>query len=158
MLLPAITGKVEMVYEGEQQGVEMVARQLLGAAVKAVFDRRFPEVGKELGSGGEDDDGPYAAIVGWFAGGGEVEVSDEQDFAAYEAALAQVPGLLDLAARHWGGEGQERAFAAELLLEGLHQHTKLARHDLDSRVSYKELVRFQLMKPRRRGSGSSEVH
>jgi magnesium chelatase subunit I len=158
MLLPAVTGKVEMVYEGEQQGVEVVARQLLGEAVKKVFDRRFPEVGKELGSGGEDDAGPYAGIVAWFAGGGEVEVSDEQDFATYEAELAKVPGLLDLAGKYWGGKRQERAFGAELLLEGLHQHTKLARHDLDSRVSYKELVRFQLMKPRRRGSGRTDVH
>src|ERR1700730_9076134 len=48
MLLPAITGKVEMVYEGEQQGAEVVARRLIGQAVKKAFDGRFPEVGKEL--------------------------------------------------------------------------------------------------------------
>src|SRR5262249_57616444 len=47
MLLPAITGKVEMVYEGEQQGAEVVARRLIGQAVKKIFDKRFPEVGKE---------------------------------------------------------------------------------------------------------------
>ena len=41
MLLPAITGKVEMVYEGEQQGVEVVARQLVGEAAKA-FSSRLP--------------------------------------------------------------------------------------------------------------------
>jgi magnesium chelatase subunit I len=160
MLLPAITGKVEMVYEGEQQGVEVVARQLLGEAAKATFDRRFPEVGKELGSGGADDAGPYSGIVAWFAGGGEVELSDEQPFADYEAELAKVPGLLDLAGKYWAGGREEKAFAAELLLEGLHQHTRLARHDLDSRVSYKELVKFQLLKPRRRSSsgGSQDVH
>lgn len=160
MLLPAITGKVEMVYEGEQQGVEVVARQLVGEAAKAVFDRRFPEVDKAVGSGGEEDEGPYAGIVAWFAAGGEVELSDEQPFAEYEAVLAKVPGLLDLAGLHWPGSREERAFAAELVLEGLHQHTRLARHDLDSRVSYKELVKFQLLKPRRRssGGGSHEVH
>jgi magnesium chelatase subunit I len=159
MLLPAITGKVEMVYEGEQQGVEVVARQLVGEAAKATFDRRFPEVGKELGSGGEDDVGPYSEIVAWFADGGEVELSDEQPFAEYEAELAKVPGLLDLADKYWAGGREEKAFAAELLLEGLHQHTRLARHDLDSRVSYKELVKFQLLKPRRRSSGGSQdVH
>ena len=159
MLLPAITGKVEMVYEGEQQGVEVVARQLLGEAAKATFDRRFPEVGKELGSGGEDDAGPYSEIVAWFADGGEVELSDERPFEEHEAELAKVPGLLDLAGKYWAGSREEKAFAAELLLEGLHQHTKLARHDLDSRVSYKELVKFQLLKPRRRSSGGSQdVH
>ncbi|HYB54048.1 MAG TPA: AAA family ATPase, partial [Thermoanaerobaculia bacterium] len=40
--LPAITGKVEMVYEGEQQGSEVVAKKLIGASVKKVFDAKFP--------------------------------------------------------------------------------------------------------------------
>jgi magnesium chelatase subunit I len=153
MLLPAITGKVEMVYEGEQQGVEVVARQLVGQAVKEVFDRRFPEVGKEVGSGGEDDTGPYAGIVAWFAAGNRVELSDELSFADYETELGKVPGLLELAGRHEEGPPEARALAAETILEGLHQHLKLSRHDLDSRISYKEMVKFQLLKPKRRQSG-----
>src|SRR5262249_61302715 len=40
--LPAITGKVEMVYEGEQQGAEVIAKKLIGAAVKKLFDAKFP--------------------------------------------------------------------------------------------------------------------
>lgn len=149
MLLPAITGKVEMVYEGEQQGPELVVRRIIGQAVKKVFEGRFPAVGKELGSGGEDDRGPYAEIVRWFAAGHEVSVSDEQAFADYEAALRQVPGLANLV----GGMAEsreERAFLAELVLDGLHQHLKLGRHDLDSRVSYREMVKFQLLRPHRR--------
>jgi len=146
MLLPAITGKVEMVYEGEQQGAEVVARRLIGEAVKKVFDRDFPEVGKGVGSGGEDDVGPYAGIVEWFAEGGRVTVDDEQPFADYEPELMQVPGLPELVEEH-GETREERAFFAELVLDGLHQHLKLARQDLDSRVSYKELVKFQLLKP-----------
>ena len=151
MLLPAITGKVEMVYEGEQQGAEAVARRLIGQAVKKAFDRRFPEVGKELGSGGDDDQGPYAPIVRWFAEGNAVTVSDEQPFAEYEAEMRKVPGLREVAARY-GHTREERALAGEMVLEGLHQHLKLARNDLDSQVSYKEMVKFQLLKPRG-GSG-----
>jgi magnesium chelatase subunit I len=146
MVLPAITGKVEMVYEGEQQGAEVVARRLVGEAVQRVFDRTFPEVGKELGSGGEDDTGPYALIVEWFAEGGRVTVDDEQTFDDYEAELMQVPGLPEIVERH-GETREERAFFAEMVLEGLHQHLKLARQDLDSQVSYKEMVKFQLLKP-----------
>jgi magnesium chelatase subunit I len=152
MLLPAITGKVEMVYEGEQQGAEVVARRLIGQAVKKAFDGRFPEVGKEVGSGSDEDKGPYAAMVRWFAEGNSVTISDEQTFADYESEMHRVPGLADLTARH-GRRGEERALAAELVLEGLHQHLKLARNDLDSQVSYKEMVKFQLLKPRG-GSGS----
>ncbi|HVT15596.1 MAG TPA: magnesium chelatase [Thermoanaerobaculia bacterium] len=154
MLLPAITGKVEMVYEGEQQGAEVVARRLIGQAVKKAFDARFPEVGKELGSGGDEDKGPYAPMVRWFAEGNSVTLSDEQPFADYEAEMRKVPGLGELAARH-GRSREDRALAAEMVLEGLHQHLKLARNDLDSQVSYKEMVKFQLLKPRgnRKGSG-----
>jgi|HubBroStandDraft_3_1064219.scaffolds.fasta_scaffold13537_2 magnesium chelatase subunit I len=154
MLLPAITGKVEMVYEGEQQGAEVVARRLIGQAVKKAFDSRFPEVGKELGSGGDEDKGPYAPIVRWFAEGNEVTLSDEQPFSAYESELRRVPGLLELAARQ-GRSPEERALAAEMVLEGLHQHLKLARNDLDSQISYKEMVKFQLLKPRTRKGGGS---
>jgi len=156
MLLPAITGKVEMVYEGEQQGAEVVARRLLGLAVKKVFDARFPEVGKELGSGGDDDAGPYARIVRWFAEGNAITLSDEQPFAEYEAELRKVPGLVEVAGKYGpsGGAREERAFTAEMVLEGLHQHLKVARQDLDSQVSYKEMVKFQLLKPRKGGAGS----
>jgi magnesium chelatase subunit I len=162
MLLPAITGKVEMVYEGEQQGAEVVARRLIGQAVKKAFDSRFPEVGKELGSGGEDDKGPYAPIVHWFAEGNSVTLSDEQSFEEYEAEMRRVPGLAEIVARHGGRTREERALAGEMVLEGLHQHLKLARNDLDSQVSYKEMVKFQLLKPRggsgRRGSGRGDVN
>ncbi len=154
MLLPAITGKVEMVYEGEQQGAEVVARRLLGQAIKKVFDRTFPEIGKEVGSGGEDDRGPYSRMIRWFAEGNSVTVSDEQPFAAYETELYRVPGLKDLAVRHAGKSAPERALAAEMVLEGLHQHLKLARNDMDSQVSYKEMVKFQLLKPHRGPSRS----
>ena len=151
MLLPAITGKVEMVYEGEQQGAEVVARRLVGLAAKKFFEARYPEVGKELGSGGEDDKGPYARIVRWFAEGNEVTLSDEQAFADYESELKRVPGLLEIAAAKAGSTREEKAFAAEVVLEGLHQHLKLARQDLDSQVSYKEMVKFQLLKPKKGG-------
>jgi hypothetical protein len=70
-----------------------------------------------------------------------------------------VPDLLDLAERHWGGNREERALGAEMVLEGLHQHLKVARHDLDSQISYKEMVKFQLVKPRRtRGGGGPPVN
>jgi hypothetical protein len=59
-----------------------------------------------------------------------------------------VPGLTELAADH-GDRPETRALAAEMILEGLHQYVKLAREDLDSRVSYKEVVKFQLLRPRR---------
>jgi magnesium chelatase subunit I len=148
MILPAITGKVEMVYEGEQKGVEVVARQLIGQAVREIFERRFPEIGRELGSGGEDDDGPYANIVRWFADGNVLELSDEQTNAEYESALSGVPELMELARSLTPAGEAEPPMVAELILEGLAQHSKLGREDLDSTVTYKEMLKFQLLRAR----------
>ena len=93
----------------------------------------------------------------WFAAGNTVTLSDELPFAEYEGELRKVPGLLELAADH--GETREaRALAAELILDGLHQHLKLGRHDLDSRVSYKEMLKFQLLRPPRPARGRGEVN
>ena len=148
MLLPAITGKLEVVYEGEERGIEVVAQQLIGEAVKKTFLEGFPEVGRELGSGSEADIGPYAAIVRWFMEGNDVLISDDLPFDDYEACLYLVPTLRDLADAH-GSTRHERALAAELILEGLHLHLKLAREDLDSGITYKEMVKFELLRPGR---------
>ncbi len=157
MLLPAITGKVEMVYEGEQQGVEVVARKLIGEAVKKVFSSHFPEVEKAVGSGGEEDTGPYSKMVAWFAEGNEILLTDEQPFDEYEAELKKVPGLWDFAHERFRGSREITALGAELVLEGLHQHLKLAREDLDSHITYKEMVKFQLLRPHR-DAGDRGVH
>ncbi len=157
MLAPAITGKIEMVYEGEQQGAEVVVRKLVGAAVLKTFQTTFPEVGREAGSGGDDDIGPYAPILAWFAAGNEVTISDEQPFGDYLAELERVPGLMDIVAKRADSPGG-RAFWAELVLDGLHQAVKLARQDLDSTVRYKEMLKFQLLKPQRRGPHSTDLH
>jgi magnesium chelatase subunit I len=155
MLLPAITGKVEMVYEGEQKGAEVVARQLIGTAAKKRFVEAFPAIGREVGT--PEDKGPFAPIVAWFAAGNAVTLSDEQPFTEYEAELKRVPGLWKLAAER-ARTPQEHAFWAELVLEGLHQHLKLAREDLDSMVSYKEMVKFQLMHRAARGESHGDAN
>ena len=157
LILPAITGKVEMVYEGEQQGAEVVARKLIGTAVKKLFDASFPEIPKELGSGGEDDRSAYSPIVAWFAAGNTVTVADETAFAEHHRALAQIPGLMELAKAR-AGTPEMQAFWAELVLDGLHQHLKLGRHDLDSGVSYKEMLKFQLLRPQKAGRGRGEIN
>lgn len=157
LLLPAITGKVEMVYEGEQQGAEVVARKLIGTAVKKLFDASFPEIPKELGSGGEDDKSAYTPILRWFAAGNSLTVSDDMPFAQHLRALSEIPGLMPLAEAR-AATPEMQAFWAELVLDGLHQHLKLGRHDLDSGVSYKEMLKFQLLRPPKAGRGRGEVN
>ena len=154
MLLPAITGKVEMVYEGEQQGAEIVARALLGTAVKKAFAARFPKPARD---GAEVEGSPYAALLAWFADGNAVTLSDETPFAEHLAALRRVPGLWQLAEAS-GGRDEERAFAAELVLEGLHQHARLAREDADLQISYKQALRLQVLRRAGRRESSDDAN
>jgi magnesium chelatase subunit I len=169
--LPAITGKVEMVYEGEQQGAEVVAKRLIGAAVKKLFDAKFPapDSGRPTERRRVDpedtEEGPslrrgrasapeklhplYEPIVDWFNSGNRVLLSDDTPFPEHLAALTAVPGLKKAVEEHFApASPEELAIGMELVLEGLTQHLKIAREDLDSKVSYTEMLKFNLVKSR----------
>ncbi len=184
MILPAITGKVEMVYEGEQQGAEVVARKLIGEAVGKLFETKFPPIERagvaqraereRRGYGEIDHDDlddafagrrvkrkeqreepkpstpsepGYDTVLSWFAAGNKLTVSDEQPFAEYFGELSRVPGLADLARRYAKPEREEDlAFWMEMVLEGLHQALRLSREDLDSTITFQELMKFNVLR------------
>ncbi len=170
--LPAITGKVEMVYEGEQQGAEVIAKKLIATAVKKLFDGRFPppDSGRPSQRRRADEDDTdelsmprrtrvapapekihplYEPILEWFAAGNKVTLSDDTPFPEHVAALGSVPGLKKAVEEHFApASPEELAVGMELVLEGLTQHLKLAREDLDSRVSYGEMLKFNLVRSR----------
>lgn len=62
-IIPSITGKIELVYEGEQEGISQVAQQLIVDAVNTTFKEKFPKIEKLTKDGDAD---PYAEIVSWF--------------------------------------------------------------------------------------------
>lgn len=140
-LLPAITGKVELVYEGEQEGPVNVARHLIGKATGEVFDRHFPDVIREGSEGSEGSD-CYKPILDWFASGNRLDLSDDMRDAEYRAQLEKVPGLRGLADQHLPtADGvDDRIPAMELVLEGLHVHSLLAKEDVDHRTSYTDML------------------
>ncbi len=187
MILPAITGKVEMVYEGEQQGAEVVARKLIGQALGKLFETRFPPIERagvtqrnererrgygEIESDDLDDafagrrvkrkqqsreeekqkpaqaaEPGYDALLTWFASGNKITVSDEQPFVEFFAELHRVPGLAELARRHAQPTSeQELGFWMEMVLEGLHQALRLTREDLDSTITFQELMKFNVLR------------
>ncbi len=150
--IPAITGKIELVYEGEREGALAVARRILGQAVQAAFKRSFPDAyaakparGRaRQGPGTKDaplDDSVYRPVLEWFAKGHTVEINDAMSSADYARALASVPGLREIAEKHLRPAEDEAALAMEFVLEGLHQNSLIAREDLESAVSYKDMLK-----------------
>jgi magnesium chelatase subunit I len=182
MVLPAITGKVEMVYEGEQQGAEVVARKLIGTAVAKLFEQKFPPIeragtrgNERRGYEAEDDlddafagrrkqqakkeppreekqrdkrqEPNYETILGWFMEGNKITLSDEMPFAKHLAELKKVPKLAETAAKYvQSARDEEQAFWMEMILEGLHQALRLSREDLDSTITFHELMKFNVLR------------
>jgi magnesium chelatase subunit I len=155
----AVSGKVELVLEGEQEGTVNVARALLGRGIKALFSQRFPDAykprrtrgsqrGAEGAAGAEAElaSSEYRPILEWFASGNHVEVSDDMPQSDYAKALGAVKGLERLAMKHLeAASPEEAAVAMELVLEGLHQNSILSRERADGAVTqYKDMLKSML--------------
>ncbi len=137
---PAVTGKVELVYEGEQEGVQGVARLLVGKAVAAIFKRYFPDPAEK---GGDEKTGraAYASVLGWFAQGHTVELQGDLPFDEYARRLDSVDGLRQVVRDHAAtGTPAEAASMMELVLEALHQHSLLGKDLLADGASYADLM------------------
>jgi magnesium chelatase subunit I len=152
----AVSGKVELVLEGEQEGPLNVARALLGRGVKAIFAQRFPDAFKPRRvrrRGVEPPDesesqatAEYRPVLEWFSSGNHLELGDDVPQAEYSASLAKVKGLADLAARYLEPkDGDEHAVAMELVLEGLTQNSMLSRERTDTGTTgYKDMLKQML--------------
>ena len=154
----AVSGKVELVLEGEQEGAQNVARALLGRGVKAVFAERFPDAFKPRRSRGRaatpapPDEAEsqaaaeYRPVLEWFSAGHHLQISDDMPQAEYAKALHGVKGLPELAAKYLEPhDPAEHAVAMELVLEGLHQSSMLSRERTDAATTeYKDMLKSML--------------
>lgn len=130
--ISAITGKIELVYEGEREGPLSVARALLGKALKTVFDRTFPDPYEETAGARV-----YERLSKWFAAGNRVTVSDRTPPDAYLTELSRVPEL-DVLARNFlpTEEAEGRGAVMEWILEGLHQASILSKETMQRESHY----------------------
>jgi len=145
--LPGMTGKVELVFEGEQEGPTKVSKALLGKSVKEIFKRYFPDPLqrriKQHGETGQQEDSIYGKIVTWFEAGNKVEIADEMPLHDYFNELDRVKGLRELTRKHLriSDENQyELASAMEFVLDGLHQSSRIAKEEVERITAYKDLV------------------
>ncbi|MEZ4758011.1 MAG: sigma 54-interacting transcriptional regulator [Flavobacteriales bacterium] len=143
-IVPAITGKIELVYEGEQEGPEKVAEHLLSLAVRNVFAELFPDATKgrkrKVDAGGD----PYATIVDHF-NEAHCDLLLDRDGRSHAAALRKVPGLMELVAeRHPYLDAEEQVLWAEFVLHGLAEHSRIGRSRMMGAVRFGDLMRSVL--------------
>ncbi|MFT6749691.1 MAG: magnesium chelatase subunit I, partial [Flavobacterium sp.] len=124
-IIPAITGKVELVYEGEQEGAATVAQHLIGDAIHTFFPGYFPKIEKlerDL------DNSPYAKILEWFFAETGFELTDDATDAEYQQVLDSVSPLDELIKKYQPNVSKEDSyFWKEFLLWGLVEYDKLSK-------------------------------
>lgn len=143
-IVPAITGKIELVYEGEQEGPEKVAEHLLGQAVRSVFAELFPDAAKGRKRKADASGDPYAPIVDHF-NEAHCDLLLDRDERSHAAALRKVPGLMELVAkRHPYLDAEEQVLWAEFVLHGLAEHSRIGRSRMVGAVRFGDLMRSVL--------------
>jgi magnesium chelatase subunit I len=140
-LIPAVTGKIELVYEGEQEGASIVAEKLIGKAIRTVFRRHFAPIHKESRKATASPETLYSKVQAWFAAGNSIDVTDFKPAAEERKSLMEVDGLEKLTRKYLKIEGDGELLAGmQLALEGMHQHSMLAKEGTHGVVTYGDMI------------------
>jgi magnesium chelatase subunit I len=117
--LPAMTGKLELEYEGEMKGADFVGRELIRVAIGKTYDQYFQGANMQQ-------------VIQWFDLGGEIQVTDGAAAAEVLPTLRGIQGLMDKLTRVNVGPKdlpEAQVSAAEFVLEGLHAHKRIGRNE-----------------------------
>lgn len=153
-MVPALTGKMELVYEGEQEGAVQVAKHLIGKAVNQVFKTYFPDPQNKSSKSAR---ALYGSILAWFAQGEELNLTESLDDKAYIKEAQRVEGLQEAVDEILSGlakmakadheiitkEALDTKWTSawlDLVLEGLHQNSVLGKDHLHEKMVYTDLV------------------
>ncbi|NJW52626.1 magnesium chelatase [Salinimicrobium oceani] len=136
-VIPSITGKIELVYEGEQEGSAVVAQELIGEAVKTLFPTVFPKIEKLTKPDAPD---PYAEVVEWFFSESGFELLDETSDEEYKKALDSIPALEKLVKKYQSKVSEsDKYFLKEFLLWGLVEFKKLNKFRFAEGMQFKDM-------------------
>ncbi|MCM4157088.1 magnesium chelatase [Gramella sp. AN32] len=136
-VIPSITGKVELVYEGEQEGAAFVAMELIGSATKTLFDEYFPKIEKLKRP---DETTPYDDLVEWFFESSGFELPDDLSEQEYKEKLDSVDPLQKLIEKYQPEvDAKEKYFMMEFILWALVEYKKLSKQRFAKGLQFKDL-------------------
>jgi magnesium chelatase subunit I len=136
-VIPAITGKIELVYEGELEGPGKVANILLGKAIKTLMLNYFPDPEKLKKAKAVN---PYADIINWFATGNTISLVDDLSLEEYISALESVPELKTVIKTfHKTLSKNQQILLMEFLLHGLSEFSLINKSFLDKGFSFNDM-------------------
>ena len=143
-IIPSITGKVELVYEGEQEGPYQVAYNLVEKAIRTIFADYFPNpetLKKKRNKAAEKEDNPYKPITKWFDQGNNLNIFLETKDADKIQLLYKVDGLYALVKKQYPNLNEmENALLMEFVLHGLSGYSLISKKVLDGKIEFKDLM------------------
>jgi magnesium chelatase subunit I len=136
-VIPAITGKIELVYEGELEGPAKVANMLIGKAVKTLMLQFFPDPEMAKKSIAPN---PYVEIINWFGDSNTVLLDDNLPFDQYKKNLNSVAGLKELVKKlHPSLSSNQHLLLMEFVLHGLAEFSQLNKGFLDNGFAFSDM-------------------
>lgn len=136
-VVPAITGKVELVYEGEQEGAGLVAHNLIGKAIRQQFVNYFPNPDEFRK---KKEENPFRSIIDWFGDGHTLDIMNDFNDKEYRKVLDSVPGLCALVEKFQPDNSDDQYFLMEFALHGLAEYSMLSKNPLVSGLQFKDLL------------------
>lgn len=137
-VVPAITGKVELVYEGEQEGPGIVAQNLIGKAIRSQFVNYFPDPEKFRK---QKEKSPYKKITDWFGDGNTIDLLHTMPRMEFEKKLKSIPGLTELIQEfHKSEDDATKLLLMEFALHGLAEYSQISKHPLAAGLQFKDLL------------------
>ncbi|MDQ3394726.1 MAG: sigma 54-interacting transcriptional regulator, partial [Bacteroidota bacterium] len=144
-VVPAITGKVELVYEGEQEGPGIVAHNLVGKAIRKQFLNYLPNPEDQRK---QKDKNPYKKVINWFGEGNQLDLLNDLSNQEYKKVLFGVPGLKELIETfHSKATPENKLFLMEFALHGLAEYSMLSKKQLSSGLQFKDLLSSMFSMP-----------
>jgi magnesium chelatase subunit I len=141
-IIPSITGKIELVYEGEQEGPYQVAMNLVDKSIRSQFVQYFPNPDQLKKRKTEaKDENPYRSIITWFDKGNHVNlffnIKDDEKL----LNLYKVDGLQALVKKHFkGANDKEAALLMEFVLHGLAAYSLISKKVIEGKIEFKDLM------------------
>ncbi len=142
-IIPSITGKIELVYEGEQEGPYQVAVNLVERSIRSQFIQYFPnpEKLKKRKPAEKPEENPYKAVLAWFDKGNSLNLFLETKDQDKIQMLYKVNGLHALVTKYFNtGNEKETALLMELVLHGLAAHSLISKKIIDGKIEFKDLM------------------
>ncbi|MFN3380729.1 MAG: sigma 54-interacting transcriptional regulator [Runella zeae] len=154
-VVPAICGKVELVYEGEVEGPVIVAQNLIGKAIRTQFLNYFPNPESLKKRKGAKN--PFQKVQDWF-GENEMDILSDLTNREYEARLRTIEGLDDVVDEFQRGlSREEKLFLMEFALHGMAEYSLIGKQAIDRGTHFKDLLSSMFSGPDEEGDDDDDI-